>query len=195
MKPVSRTVVILALAAMPAYALAQQSPPAPAPAPAQPPAPAQGSPGSPGMMGGATPGQMMGGATPGQMSGQMSGHMRMHDSNQAMLFKGNSRNVEEHIAKLHSALRITPAEEPQWAAFAQVMRENAARMEAAFKQRGAGLGTMNAVQNLQSYAQIAQVQAETMQNLVTAFQTLYASFPPAQQALADTLFRPKFHKG
>lgn len=102
-----------------------------------------------------------------------------------------AKDVEAHIAMLHSELKITPAEEGRWAAFAQVMRENAAQMDAAFSQRGAALGTMNAAQNLQSYAEIARVQSADMQKLATAFQTLYASFPAAQQKLADEVFRER----
>ncbi len=102
-----------------------------------------------------------------------------------------AHNVEAHIQALHNQLQITPAEEPQWAAFAQVMRTNAMQMEQAFAARGASLGTMNAVQDMQSYAQIAQVQSANMQKLAASFGTLYSSFPPAQQKLADGVFRAK----
>ena len=111
--------------------------------------------------------------------------------------KGMSRNVDAHIEKLHSQLQITPAEEAQWAVFAQVMRDNAAQMDAAFSERGEKLQTMNAVQDLQSYAEISQVQSADMQKLAVAFQTLYASFPAPQQKLADEVFRaqkPRPHK-
>jgi hypothetical protein len=102
-----------------------------------------------------------------------------------------AHNVEAHIQALHDQLQITPAEAPQWAAFAQVMRDNAMQMEQAFAARGASLGTMNAVQDMQSYAQIAQVQSANMQKLAASFATLYGSFPPAQQKLADGVFRTK----
>ncbi len=92
-------------------------------------------------------------------------------------------------APLHAQLKITPAEETQWAAFAQVMRENAAQMDEAFTQRGQTLQTMDAVENLQSYALIAQIQSANMQKLAVAFQTLYASFPDAQRKVADGVFR------
>ena len=102
-----------------------------------------------------------------------------------------AHNVEAHIQALHNQLQITPAEEPQWAKFAQVMRNNAMQMEQAFAARGASLGTMSAVQDMQSYAQIAQVQSANMQKLAASFETLYGSFPPAQQKLADGVFRAK----
>jgi protein CpxP len=39
--------------------------------------------------------------------------------------KNVEERVERRIKELHTQLRITPAEEPQWNQFAQVMRENA----------------------------------------------------------------------
>jgi hypothetical protein len=110
------------------------------------------------------------------------------------LLKNQTANVDAHIALLHRELQITPAEETAWAAFAQVMRDNAAQMGAAFAQRGQSLPTMNAVQDLQSYAQIAQIQSDNMQKLAAAFQTLYAGFPASQQKVADAVFRPQMVK-
>ncbi len=108
---------------------------------------------------------------------------------EAGILKNMSKDVDAHIAQLHAQLKITPAEETQWAAFAQVMRENAAQMDEAFTQRGQTLQTMDAVENLQSYALIAQIQSANMQKLAVAFQTLYASFPDAQRKVADGVFR------
>jgi hypothetical protein len=102
-----------------------------------------------------------------------------------------AHDIEAHIQSLHDQLQITPAEAPQWAAFAQVMRENADAMGQAFQTRGATYAQMNAVQDLQSYAQIAQIQSENMQKLAASFQTLYDSFPPAQRQLADEVFRAR----
>lgn len=52
--------------------------------------------------------------------------------------------VDKHIAQLHRRLRITPAEEPQWHAFAAVMRENAVRMADVSATRAATEAKMNA---------------------------------------------------
>ena len=45
--------------------------------------------------------------------------------------KTAEERVERRIKELHSQLQITPAEEPQWNEFAQVMRENARDMDQA----------------------------------------------------------------
>jgi periplasmic protein CpxP/Spy len=97
--------------------------------------------------------------------------------------------VEQHIARLHAQLHITPAQQQQWDQFAQVMRDNAKSMDQAFEQRASNFGSMNAVDNMQSYAQIAQQHAEDTQKLATAFQSLYGSLSDAQKKNADAVFR------
>lgn len=99
--------------------------------------------------------------------------------------------VEQHIKQLHAQLHITAAQAPQWDAFAGVMRQNAADMAEAFRQRAQQFPSMNALQNMQSYAQIAEEHAEHLKKLAAAFDTLYNALPPAQQKLADQVFRAR----
>ncbi|HVC51821.1 MAG TPA: Spy/CpxP family protein refolding chaperone [Stellaceae bacterium] len=99
--------------------------------------------------------------------------------------------VEQHIKQLHAQLHITAAEEQQWNAFADVMRRNAADMGEAFRHREQEFASMNALQNMQSYAKIAEEHAERLQKLVTAFETLYNALPESQQKLADQVFRER----
>ncbi len=99
------------------------------------------------------------------------------------------QRVEEHIKQLHSQLRITAAEEPQWDQFANVMRENARDMDQEFSQRAQQYQTMNALQNMQSYEQIAEAHAQHLQQLVPAFENLYNAMPAQQKQLTDRVFR------
>lgn len=99
------------------------------------------------------------------------------------------QRVETHIAQLHAQLRITPAEQPQWNQFARIMRENARDMDQAFMRRSEQYLTMNAVQNMQSYEQIAAAHAASLQKLVPAFETLYNEMPEQQKRVADQVFR------
>jgi periplasmic protein CpxP/Spy len=99
------------------------------------------------------------------------------------------QRVETHIRQLHAQLRITPAEQPQWELFAQVMRDNARDMDQAFMQRAQQYPTMNAVQNMQSYQQIAEAHAQHLQKLVPAFDSLYNAMPEQQKQLTDQVFR------
>ncbi len=103
--------------------------------------------------------------------------------------KNAEERVERHLRELHSQLQITPAEEPQWNEFASVMRENARDMDQAYMQRAQQFATMNALQNMQSYEQLAQEHAQHVQKLVPAFQKLYDAMPEQQKRVADQVFR------
>jgi periplasmic protein CpxP/Spy len=91
--------------------------------------------------------------------------------------KTMEERVETHIKQLHAQLQITPDEQPQWEQFAQVMRDNARDMDRAFIQRAQQHPTINAVQNMQSYEQIAEAHAQHLQKLVPAFDNLYNAMP------------------
>ena len=97
--------------------------------------------------------------------------------------------VEARIKSLHSRLHITAAQEPQWQQVAQVMRENAETIDKMVHDRYAKLGTMTAVENLQTYSEIAQAHADGLKKLVPTFDTLYQSMSDAQKKIADEVFR------
>jgi hypothetical protein len=103
-----------------------------------------------------------------------------------------AQNVEQHIKQLHDQLGITAAQEPQWAQYAEVMRDNAARMDPLFAARRKDVATMTAVDNMRSYADLTQAHADSMAKLATAFQALYDSFPDQQKKLADSVFRQAY---
>lgn len=104
------------------------------------------------------------------------------------LSKAEDAKLEAHIKTLRQELKITTAEEPQWDAFASVMRTNDADMHQAFEAR-AKVTTMTAEQNMESYANIAEMHADGMQKLSAAFTTLYDSFPDSQKKIADEVFQ------
>jgi hypothetical protein len=113
----------------------------------------------------------------------------MAAADREMSTKEMGERVEAHIKTLHTQLKITPAQQPQWDAFAQVMRDNAGAMRTRFDQRGTKLTAMNAADNMQSYALVAEQHAQDMQKLATSFSTLYATMSPEQKTTADTVFR------
>lgn len=98
-------------------------------------------------------------------------------------------HIEKRIAHLHSALKITPAQESQWNAFADVMRSNNETLTELYQQRKAGGEQRNALDDMKQYAQISQAHADGMQKLVTAFEPLYSSLSPEQKTAADKAFR------
>ncbi len=97
--------------------------------------------------------------------------------------------AEQRITDLHARLHITAQQQSQWDQFAQVMRDNAKDIDQAYQQRAASMVSMNAVENMQSYAKIEQSRVQDLQKLVPAFQTLYASLSDQQKQQADQLFR------
>ena len=102
--------------------------------------------------------------------------------------KNAEERVERRINELHAQLRITPAEQQQWDQFANVMRDNARDVDQLFIQRAQQLASMTALQNMQSYEQLAEAHAQHLQKLVAAFQNLYEAMPDQQKQLADQVF-------
>ena len=123
---------------------------------------------------------------PGNTTSPMAGH--------PVAGKNAEERVENRIKELHAQLRITSAEEAQWNQFAEVMRENAREMDQTLMQRAQQFSTMNAVQNLQSYAQLAEEHAQRVQKLVPAFENLYNAMPEQQKQIADQVFRGNAEK-
>lgn len=168
--------VFAAILMLPLYALAQPTAPGASPgtSPSPPTSPTPSTP---------TPSVSQGG-TPSNES---------HPGRSA---RSPTERVAERIASLHEQLEITPAQATQWNDFAQVMRDNASHMEQRLMQRSQGFGKMSAVDNLNSYAAIAEEHAQDMQRLASAFQPLYNSFSDEQKRIADEVFRyrPPRHK-
>jgi protein CpxP len=99
------------------------------------------------------------------------------------------QRVDRRIADLRSKLHITSAEEPQWHQFADVMRANTRRMAQKFVKREQEFRSMSAVENMKSYAGIAEQHAKNMELLVPAFEDLYNSLSAEQKQTADRLWR------
>ncbi|MEJ0070235.1 MAG: Spy/CpxP family protein refolding chaperone [Pseudomonadota bacterium] len=96
--------------------------------------------------------------------------------------------VGQRIKELHTKLRITPDQEAKWATVAQVMQDNAAKVDSLTQQRTQNLGTMTAVDDLKSYRDITQAHADGLQALITAFEGVYDTMTPDQKKNADNVF-------
>lgn len=97
--------------------------------------------------------------------------------------------VERRIADMRAKLKITPDETKAYDDFAQVMRDNAARMDGLMKDQAPKLASMSAVDQMKSYEAVTQAQADDMQRLVPAFSRLYDILTPAQKKIADDASR------
>lgn len=101
--------------------------------------------------------------------------------------------VEKRITSMHKRLKITSSQETAWDAVAQAMRDDAQQMNTLIRQRQAQVGSLNAVQDLQSYEKISEAHVDGLHKLVPAFETLYGQLSPEQQKTADTMFGRKMH--
>ncbi len=99
------------------------------------------------------------------------------------------KNVESRIKDMHTRLGITPAQESDWNNVAQAMRENADTMSTLTQARTGQAKTMTAMDDLKSYAQIAQAHADGIQKFTPVFGVLYASMSDQQKQNADSIFR------
>jgi hypothetical protein len=97
-------------------------------------------------------------------------------------------SVTERIQHMHDMLKITPAQEAQWAPVAQVMQDNAAALDSAIKDREAKKD-MNAVDDIESFYAVTEAHAEGLKKFADAFSPLYAAMSPEQQKTADAVFR------
>ncbi len=98
--------------------------------------------------------------------------------------------VEERIASLQTALKITSDQDVKWKAVAQAMRQNATAMEALIAETKAKSPTsISAVDDLNIYRRFAQAHVDGLKNLIDDFKVLYDSMPAAQKETADAVFK------
>jgi len=121
-------------------------------------------------------------------SGPTSGQAQAPMATRAAAGQPDTR-LETHIKRLHDKLGITGAEEPAWQAVVQVMRQNADVIRQEYQQRSQQVGSMTALDNMRSYATMAQARATEAQKMLAAFQPLYDQMSPEQKAKADQVFR------
>ncbi|PFH30349.1 Spy/CpxP family protein refolding chaperone [Burkholderia sp. JKS000303] len=103
------------------------------------------------------------------------------------------KSVDGRINSLHQRLGITPGQESLWQPVAQVMRDNANAMETLRKIRSDHASSMSAMDDLHSYGDVANVHADGVKKLTTAFQPLYDSMSNTQKQNADAIFRGNDH--
>ena len=97
--------------------------------------------------------------------------------------------VEARITNMHAKLKITQAQEVQWANVAQVMRDNEKAVEPLIKARKENAKTMTAVDDLKSYGEVTDAHADGIKKFTPVFATLYAGMSDNQKQEADALFR------
>lgn len=102
--------------------------------------------------------------------------------------------TELRIKDMHAKLKITSAQEEQWAKVAQAMLDDAKTMDALTQARVDHAKDMTAVDDLKSYGEITYAHADGIKKLIPIFDDLYAGMSDVQKKEADTLFRHGINK-
>jgi len=102
--------------------------------------------------------------------------------------------TELRIKEMHAKLKITSAQEEQWAKVAQVMLDDAKTMDALTQIRVDHAKDMTAVDDLKSFGEIADAYANGIKKMIPVFADLYASMSDAQKKEADAFFRYGYEK-
>ncbi len=103
--------------------------------------------------------------------------------------------LERRLAGFHRALGITPAQDPQWEAFASIVRRNAVNMADLLAQSRGRAGSMSALDQLHFFADSSRRRADDVQRLLPAFEPLYDVMSAEQRATADRIVRQLVSRG
>ncbi|HWG79766.1 MAG TPA: Spy/CpxP family protein refolding chaperone [Stellaceae bacterium] len=102
--------------------------------------------------------------------------------------------VEARIKQLHDQLKITAAQEPQWNAVAQAMRDDAQAMQSAIAKLRQNRAQATAIDELRGYEEVTETHVAGLQKLIPAFQALYDTMSPEQKKNADAAFHRQRHR-
>ncbi len=118
------------------------------------------------------------------MRGMMSGEGMFGGGRMGQMM--SPEHIEGRIAFLRTELKVTPAQEPFWAAVAEALRANAGASEP-MMQPASGQ-TLPSV--LETRERALTVRLEAVRRLRAAVEPFYAALDEAQKATADKLMEP-----
>ena len=103
-----------------------------------------------------------------------------------------SARLTRHIDRVKAELKITPAQETLFNAWAQAMRDNAAERQKTFEDLRATRGQpRSAVDRLETGIQLTQLRVSQDQRYLDAFRPLYNSLSADQKKVADHKMAPR----
>ena len=108
-------------------------------------------------------------------------------------FRSASERVEARLAYIHTALKITDAQQAQWDGFASVLRKHARDMDERMQQRradraqGANRGPVTAIDRLERTQQRMSERYHRLGEVITVAKPLYAALSPEQKQVADEM--------
>ena len=110
-----------------------------------------------------------------------------------------SERMEARLAYVHTALKITDAQQAQWENFANVLRKQARDMDQRVQSRIAQRGEpgtrqqrperpqVSAIERLERQQQRLAQRSSRLDEVVAAAKPLYAAFSPEQKQIADQM--------
>jgi len=117
-----------------------------------------------------------------------------HGDHGKQVFRMPGERVEARLAYMKTALKITETQQPQWDAFADVMRKQAreadTRIQSHREKRAANAGArpLTAIERLEMRQQFMAASSTRIGERLAAQKPLYAALSPEQQQIADRLF-------
>jgi hypothetical protein len=97
------------------------------------------------------------------------------------------QHIEGQIAFYKAELKITDAQAPQWTAFADALRSNAARLQQSIAQASEAKGVVAAPEQMERRIAMLGAQLEMMKGLQAVATPLYAVLSDDQKKTADEL--------
>lgn len=137
------------------------------------------------------------GAAPAQPSANQG--MRHHDGKGA--FSLPSERVEARLAYIRTALKITDAQQAQWNAFAETLRNQAKSADQRIQQfraqreQRATREQPTAIARLESEQQRHTASLARISEQLAVQRPLYAALSPEQKAVADKVLAPRSRHG
>ena len=107
--------------------------------------------------------------------------------------RSHVESTEAHVARLKTALKITPEQQGKWDALVQVMRDNAKDMDDLRQARTKKHRDMNAVEDMNNYIQVSEAHLAGMKKMLPTFEDLYNSMSDKQKKSADSIFKMGRH--
>ena len=113
-------------------------------------------------------------------------------------FARPSERVEARLAYIKTALKIADAQQPQWDAYAQLVRKNAQELDQRFQARRSGAPGRetrqrpNAIERLEKAQSFHAAAITRLNQLLAVEKPLYAALSPEQQKVADVVLNPRF---
>jgi hypothetical protein len=93
------------------------------------------------------------------------------------------------IKYLHDRLRITAEQEELWDNVGQAIRGNTRNLSPLLKERFRATTSGSASELLRAYEALGQAQLDSLRNIITVFDPLYASLSESQKKIADAILR------